>query len=168
MSFEIVQMNGSEDTGEGPSFVFEPYKPQLPESSPCSVCPAACCRAGIIMALSRREARRLARAGTQLRELSEEEISLREDKIRRSNPDFSGIHAGYAGVITKRRLFMMESDCAFLNQDTRICEALYSKDRPSICHDFEAGSPSCAPLKDNMLQRMLEELPADLGQQATV
>lgn len=158
MAFEIIELKPT-DAGQEQQWIFEPYKPRLPESSPCSNCFAACCRAGVKIALSKKEARRLSKEGTKLRRIPQSELQAKEEAVRERHPDFPGISAGYAGLITKRYLFELESDCGFLDTETNMCKAVNSRKRPSLCYEFEASPSVCATLKDNMLQRMLESLP---------
>lgn len=92
-------------------------------SSPCHSCFAACCREGMVLALTSRELEFMLNSGTQL--------SPYEAKDK-AKPGW------------RRHFYRLDADCANLDPETNGCEAHEDSGRPKNCRELKAGSFACA------------------------
>lgn len=98
----------------------------------CANCPSACCRAGMVIPLSGKEADIIASAGTDMQKLDRHETV--------------GHHAGIG-----RKFYKLLSDCGNLDIDPNTgqmqCKIWHTKDYPKACNRFTEGSYNCVDVQ---------------------
>ena len=103
-----------------------------PEVS-CSKCPSACCRAGVVLKLSAREAGTLREAGTELGE----------------PPN--------GNRLLGSKSYLLASDCGNLAIDPETgatsCKIWGTKEYPRVCRDFPVGGYWCVEIQDSRIRR---------------
>lgn len=105
-------------------------KPDFADS-PCNGCTSACCRAGVTLQLTRREARQMVRAGGELKKLPRSEWPAERIPL--------------AGA-----MYTFMEDCVNLDAETGEC-ANY-EERPYACRAFTAENAVCETMRERFQQ----------------
>lgn len=114
--------------------------PVLELTSVCQSCNAACCREGTGMPLSETEAEFLEQGGTEL----ERGIEIAQSFVRLRT--VARLMRGQEPPQT-RYMYKLETDCGYLDPETRECTVYNDLRRPKVCGAFPADSYGCRMIR---------------------
>lgn len=142
-------------------------QPSLPSSPPiaqgervndeisCSSCVGACCRKGTMQELTAKEARFFRDNGNRLKTLYRpvthtEVVSI---ELGHTVSIINGlphkvVHSDFMTLTAGHGAYLMENDCAFLEDTTVGPKCTSYEDRPGICRDFTEGGFGCQQIRE--------------------